>query len=249
MQMTDLEQKYTELLNLIRNLSNKRVPKEYGDIANAAKIVKELTKSIWEARYQDLLQDLENLSGNTYHDIQQFWFECLNYPYYFPLRKDTNGKMLSPNYYNLPSGFNDIGFHDSRVIEVKVAHDIEMIIDHIEDWEEEEKGWKQIGRRKKLSFSNGSISAYTHLKDRTRLDLEISSIDFPKYDILDFWEIPAIKYFQNIEGISCDYGKRVFKMDSTAEGYAQIHVISDGWHIESISNDLHAINYAYKANE
>ena len=249
MQMNDLKQKYTDLLSLIRNLSNEHVPKEYKDISHAAKSVKELTRLIWESRYSDLLQDLENLTDNTYHDIQQFWFECLNYPHIFPIKKDANGKMLSQNYHNLPSGFNNIGFHDSRAIEVKVTKDIEMTIDHIEEWEEDEKGWKQIGRRKKLLFSNGSMSAFTYLKDRTRKDIEISSIDFPKYNILDFWELPATKYFQHIEGITCEYRKRVFKMESTAEGYAQIIIISDSWNFETISNDLHAINYALKTNK
>jgi hypothetical protein len=247
--MIDLEQKYTELLTLIRNLSNEHVPKEYSDILQATTILKDLTKSIWEAKHFDLLQDLEMLTGNTYHDIQQFWFECLNYPYKFPIKKDVHGEIRSRNYYNLPSDFNEIGFHDSKVIDIKVARDIEMIIDHIEEWEEEEKGWQQIGKRKKLLFLNGSISAQTYLKDRTKQDIEISSIDFPKHDILDFWELPAIKYFQNIEGISCDYRKRVFKMESTAEGYTQIIIISDSWQVETISNDLHAINYAFKVNK
>jgi hypothetical protein len=136
--MNDVEKKYSELLNLIRDLSNEHIPKEYRDISFATSIVNKLTKSIWELKYCDLLQDLGNLTANTYHDIQQFWFECLNYPYTFPIKKDTKGVTLSRNYYNLPSTFNEIGFHDSKLIEIKVARDIEIIIDHIEKWEEEE---------------------------------------------------------------------------------------------------------------
>ena len=124
-----------------------------------------------------------------------------------------------------------------------------MTIDHVEDWEEEEKGWKQVGRRKKLYFYNAVLSAYTFLQDRTRKDIELSSIDFPNNEILDFWELPATRYFQESERISCDYHKRVFKMDSTAERYSQIIVISDSWHIESISNESRAINYAFKTNK
>ena len=247
--MSDTEQQYNELLTLIRNLSNEHVPKEYRDILSAVQEVKELTKAIWKSHHFKLLQDLQLLSENTYHDIQQFWFECLSYPYGYPIKKGHDGKNTSCNYYNLPSEFNEIGFHDSRIIKIKVTQDIEITIDHVEEWEEEDKGWKQVGRRKKLHFQNGEISAYTFLKDRTRQDIDLSAIDFPNNEILDFWEIPAINYFKDIERITCDYCKMVFKMDSTADGYSQIFIVSDNWHIEPISDDSRAINYAFKTNK
>lgn len=247
--MAEIIQANSELLTLIRNLSNQHVPKEYGDILTATKKVKELTRSVWETKYSELLSDLEALTANTHHDIQQFWFECLSFPYPFPQKKGLKGETLSRDYYNLPTSFNDIGFHDSRVIGLQVSQDVEMTIDHIDEWKEDERGWELFGKTKKLIFQNAEILAYNYLQDRTRQQVDISLIEFPSNDILDFWEIPLIKYVQKAEALSCDYKKRGFKMESTADGYTEIFVISDGWRIESVSNDTHQINYAFKANK
>jgi hypothetical protein len=78
MQMNDVEKKYSELLNLIRDLSNEHIPKEYRDISFATSIVNKLTKSIWELKYCDLLQDLGNLTANTYLLLMKLGFMIQN---------------------------------------------------------------------------------------------------------------------------------------------------------------------------
>lgn len=124
-----------------------------------------------------------------------------------------------------------------------------MLIYHIEDWKENERGWEQIGKTKKLIFQNGTIFAYTYLKNSSRQKVDVSSIDFSSNDILDFWEMPLIKYFQKAEALECEYQKRAFKMESTADGYTEVFIISDSWLMEPVSKDSHQINYAFKTQQ
>ena len=247
---------FNEFLILIRDFSNYYISKSYESATDVTNRIRELTRILWTEHHFEILNTLDSLTGNTYHDIQQFWIECLKFPYNFPIKKKIDGNNIMSLDNILPSDFNEISFHDSKILDIIVEeNNLIFSIDLIETWNEGNYGWEQTGSNSKLIFENlFDLIILNEMCDCLDFDdLKFFLLNQNNIEINDFYEIPLINYYirffkLNADDITLLKQKRMFLVETFNEQYNKLIIIADNWKLQKFG-DKHSINFAYNINQ
>ncbi len=242
-----------KLMIIIRDLANQHFSREYKSLEEVLSNAKDLTRKLWSNHHGEIITELENLNRILNRDYQLFWFECLKFPPAWPEMKDLKGNSYYRNYYGLPSDFNEISYHDSEVNRVSLSNDLELEIDLIENWKDEESGWRQQGCKAKLVFHEVKKILIDDFKDGERVfkrsDLKVN--DLEGTTIFDFIEVPAIDHFLielMIEKNGEINGNRIFVLDTQIDSYNRVTIICKNWYVQKYGNQ-HDIGFAFKVND
>jgi len=230
-----------KLLLIIRYLSIDSIPQEFnGSIDLATQTVQELTQSVWSEEHGQLLIYLDELSQNTYQDIQLFWLECLKFPYKFPLKKIKDGPLID-EFDGLPSDFNKVSFHDSIIRKIDKGSNICLEIDLAETWRDDKYEWVQEGRRTQVIFQNATLIRIETGGSSVGeyFDSQSELTDFQPSNIQAFCEVPITRYAFDKFKLGVEYpdfvNTRLFILE-LLEGYSRITLTANNWSLEAIGD-------------
>ena len=240
-----------KLMIIIRDLANRHYSSEYKSIEEALKDVRSITKTAWDVNFTAIISELTKLNAILKRDYQRLWFDCLRFPPTWPEMKDLKGNPYYEDFSGLPSDFNEISYHDSVINGVEIGVDFRLNIDLIESWNDEEHGWRQIGRQAILSFNKVSVVRLDDYLQVERIykESQIPIEELSGATIYTITEVPSIDYicreiFLDIESVK---GKRVFILDILINDFNRVVIVSESWSILR-HGDKHDIGFAFKAN-
>jgi hypothetical protein len=218
-----MKQKIDKIVDLVYKVSWSDISeKQYTRTFNT---IRKLTGEVWANHHSELLRGLEKLD-NPKADYPLFWLECLGFPRRIPNLLGLDGSPLSLNFGALPTDFNQLNFHDSKLLSViSEKEKIKMLIE-LDSWEQ---------NHAELTFY-GASSTFHLINDETVLEHLNEVSDFT---ILSECEAPLIEYcIKHLKLPSTaleNRGKRLFCIFGFQKDQPRdsLYVLADSWSLRT----------------
>ncbi|MFC3803879.1 hypothetical protein [Cohnella sp. GCM10012308] len=218
-----MKRKVDQIIKSVFDLANQWI--DEGKYRKTYNTLRKLTKEVWPLYHKELLDELAKLD-NPKADYQLFWLECLAFPPRTPNLFGADKMPLSLPYHALPSDFNDIGFHDSKIYKINNFDNGIKVQLMLDSWED------PFGE---IVFHNAS--SFLLIKDDEILTQELQTIE--EFTVLTSGEAPNIGYCLShlkIPNQFADKEKRLFYFMGFSDSWDSIFIFADHWSLTTFKS-------------